>query len=84
METSTDAVLNKKHLAFLVRFYNRGEIYHEFGGDVKDETGKRHGFLKVNFPFVSFIDGTRPDERRSVHHRGLFTPRFFSPPAYKA
>jgi hypothetical protein len=33
-----------------------------------------HGFLKVNFPFVSFIDGTRPDERRSVHHQGLFTP----------
>jgi hypothetical protein len=33
-----------------------------------------HGFLKVNFPFASFIDGTRPDERRSVHHRGLFTP----------
>jgi hypothetical protein len=33
-----------------------------------------HGFLKVDIPFTSFIDGTRPDERRSVHHRGLFTP----------
>jgi hypothetical protein len=41
---------------------------------VKGEHMKIHGFLKVNFPFVSFIDGTRLDERRSVHHRGLFTP----------
>jgi hypothetical protein len=37
-----------------------------------------YGFLKVNFPFASFIDGTRPDERWSVHHRGLFTPPLFS------
>jgi hypothetical protein len=51
-----------------------------------------HGFLKVNIPFTSSIGGTRADERRSVHHRGLFTPplelpspllntaRFFSSP----
>jgi hypothetical protein len=36
--------------------------------------GPLHGFLKVNIQFASFIDGTRPDERRSVHHQGLFTP----------
>jgi hypothetical protein len=44
----------------------------------------KHGFLKVNFPFASFIDGTRPDERRSVHHQGLFTPPLELPSPLRA